>query len=243
MTNFFKDIVDFALPRFCVMCGERLTSQERCICLNCLRHLPLTNSHLHPENEIEKLFWFHLPIVRASSFLFYEGEGVRNMIHLFKYKSRPDIGQYLATLMAQEYQKSGFFDTMDVVVPVPLHWKKQFQRGYNQCHYIAQGIHDITGIPVEKHAVRRIKNNKSQAKLHISKRQENVKSIFRVVRPERLQGKHVLLIDDILTTGTTILSCAQEIAKLPNTRISIVSLAYAGEKFMLSNNLPKDFVE
>lgn len=234
MIDLLRDIADFILPRFCVICGERLTAQERCLCVNCLRQLPYTYAHMHKGNEIERLFWYHIPIERAASYCFYEGEGLRNAIHHFKYHSRPDIGLFLSEAMAREYAEHGFFEGVDVIVPVPLHWKKRVRRGYNQCDYIAKGIGRITHIPVEVHALRRTVNNKSQASLHHSERKENAESIFQVVRPERLQGKHVLLVDDVITTGSTILSCAREVAKVPDTRLSVLSLAYAGMKFMLS---------
>lgn len=240
MTNILKDIADLLLPRFCAICGERLTPQEKCICVTCLRNLPFTYTYLHPQNNIEKQFWYHIPIERAASYLFYEGEGLMNAIQQFKYRSRPDIGLFFATLMAREYAEHDFFKGMDVIVPVPLHWEKQIKRGYNQCHYIAQAIHDVTGLPIEKHAVVRTKNNKPQALMHHSKRSDNVKAIFKLKHPERLQGKHVLLIDDIITTGATIMSCAQEIAKSDDVKISIVSLAFAGKKFILTNNVSKN---
>lgn len=230
--NIFSDIVDFILPRQCIMCGDHLSNQEKHICINCLRNLPRTNAHLREENPIEQLFWGRIPIERATSLYFYEGEQARGAIHQIKYYNRPAVGMYFGEMMAREFGIDGFFDGIDVIIPLPLYWKRKLRRGYNQCDYIAQGIHNITHIPIDKKIVKRTVDNPSQTSLNHMERGENVKNVFRLVHPERIHGKHVLLLDDVITTGSTIISCAEELTKAGDVHISIISVAYAGSRFL-----------
>ena len=227
----WTDIIELLFPRYCIICNERLNKQESHICINCLRKLPYTNSHLTKENTIEKLFWYHLPIQRAASYLFYSSTGLREVIHSFKYYDNPYVGAYLARLMALEYNDVGFFKDIDIIVPVPLHWQRRLHRGYNQAYYIAKSISNVTGIPVITNAIKRIKNNTSQTRIEHQQRQSNVSSIFKVIHPELLRGKHILLVDDVITTGSTLISLGKTIAELNDARISIVSLCYAGNFF------------
>lgn len=227
-----KDIINFVFPRYCVMCGDRLGTEEEYICVACRRHLPLTRSHLRRDNPIERLFWYQLPIERATSFLLYDGAAFRKIVYRFKYFDSPKLGTFLGKMMATSLAKDNFFDGVDVLIPVPLSRKKLLKRGYNQCLYIAQGVSEVTGIPVDTSSVeRKSDNNPAQATLSHERRKENVANVFRLCRPEAVEGKHVMVIDDIITTGSTIMSCCREIASQGNVRISILSLAYAGEKF------------
>lgn len=227
----FTDIVNLLFPRYCAMCGERLGTQEHHLCVNCLRALPYTHSDVIAENPIEKLFWYHLPIEKAASYFFYLGVQTRSTIHSLKYFDNPTIGSYLARMMTEEYKSSGFFEGVDVIVPVPLYRRKKRKRGYNQCDYIARGISSVTGIPVETKAVSRVVDNPTQTHLNTYERKENVEGIFRLDRPELLRGRHVLIVDDVITTGSTILSLGREVVKAGEVRISVVSLGYAGEFF------------
>ena len=138
--------------------------------------------------------------------------------------------------MAEEIKESGFFDGMNLIVPIPLHPRRLRKRGYNQCDYIAKGISEETGIPIGKDIVRRIVDNSSQTHLLEMGRKENVVGIFQLVHPEKVRGKHILLIDDVITTGATSISCGQELAKAGNVKISVVSMAYAGKKFLSYEN-------
>lgn len=230
----FKDLLNFLFPRYCVMCGERLAEGEDYICVSCIRHLPLTRSHLKDDNPIERLFWYQLPVVRATSYAFYEGASFRRMVYKFKYFDSPKLGTFLGRMMAVNLLKDNFFEGIDMIIPVPLSKRKLLKRGYNQCLYLAQGVSEVTGIPIDTTSVIRCVDNLAQASLsHDSqRRQENVEGIFRLCCSENVDGKHVLVIDDIITTGSTILSCCKEIASQGNVRISILSLAYAGEKFL-----------
>lgn len=244
------DILDFIFPRYCVMCDKRLTTQEKHLCLPCYMHLPRTSYHKVEHSNLEKLFWglkreddstdsainYNVPIERGTSFFFYT-ESTKKILKQLKYYSYPEIGLYMASKFVEELKDddSSFFDDIDVIVPIPLHWIRQMHRGYNQSTYIAQGISKETGIPVCTKAVKRTVNNKSQTLMARNKRHNNVKGIFSLTHPELLEGKHVLVVDDVTTTGSTIASCCNELIKIPNVKISVLTLAYAGQTIIPAN--------
>ena len=229
MLSFLRDFLDFFFPRNCAMCGSRLHRFEQEVCSGCLRslHRVVYRGHDH-HDVIERLFWERVPIERATAYFYYEGERVRHLLHSIKYYDRPDAASLLARCFVGEKESADFFDSVDVVVALPLHWLKQLKRGYNQSDFIARGLSGATGIPQLKGVVKRIRNNPSQTHLNMQQRSDNVRGIFRLVRPDAIAGKHILLVDDVLTTGATLLSCAETLAQAPGVRISIFTLAYAG---------------
>ena len=223
--KWISDLVDLIFPRCCVVCGELLSPQEKDLCLNCLAKLPkIEKMHLE---EIEKTFWGRVSIERATSFIYYhKGSPYNNLLHRLKYSNRPEVGEHLAFLAANEMLETGFFDSIDAIVPLPLSKKKLRKRGYNQCDYIAAGISKATGIPIIRNAVTRIVANESQTHKNREERWKNVEGIFALSDATKLEGRHILLIDDILTTGATLASCAKTIEDGCNCRISIFTLAY-----------------
>ena len=142
------------------------------------------------------------------------------------------VGEYLARVMTDEIRGSGFFDGVDVVVPVPLAVRRFLHRGYNQCEWIARGVGAELDLPVESRAVRRVKDNPTQTRLEATDRWDNVGGVFRLDEGWRVAGKHVLIVDDVITTGATTVTCAQEIMKAGNVRFSVLSLAVAGERML-----------
>ena len=237
MTPLIRDIIDFFFPRYCCMCDERLATTEKHFCIGCLRELNRIDYEGGEEHgAIERLFWGKIPIERATSMFLYEGEKTRRILHNIKYFDRPEIAVLLAQTFVQEMRGKDFFEGIDSIVPVPLSKHKLRKRGYNQCDYIAEGLSSQTGIPVENDIVIRTVDNPTQTHLSPQERMENVKNIFQVVIPEKLKDRHVLIVDDVITTGATILSMAEEMAKVESVRISIFSLAFAGD--LKTSNLP-----
>lgn len=227
-----SDIIDFVFPRYCPICNGRMGKDEQYICFDCLSSLPRTNAHRFKENPIEKLYWAQLPIERATSFFFYDTQESRQTIYYMKYFNDPKVGEIIAKVMAEELKEVGFFDGIDMIIPVPLHQKRERDRGYNQCDFISEGISEVTGLPIRKDIVRRIVDNTSQTHILSSERKENVEDIFKLIQPEPIKNKHLLLVDDVITTGSTTISCGKELAKAEGVRISVISMGYAGKKFL-----------
>jgi len=225
-----SDLINFILPRRCVMCNSLLASSERHICTDCLSRLPRTEYHRHDGNPIEQIFWGQVPIERASSFFFYQGEHTRRILHSLKYFDNPSIGRYLGNIYAEELIPYGFFKDIDGIIPVPLHWRKTLKRGYNQSEYFAYGISDATGLPTLDKAMKRTVNTRTQTRLHKSDRWSNVQDIFTPNKGIDESYRHILIIDDVITTGATTLSLMRSIhSAYPDIVFSVLSLAYAGE--------------
>jgi len=223
------DLVDLLFPQRCVLCGRRLSKVERELCSACFSQLPFTGIRGERGNGIERIFWCRVPIERASSFIRHlPGSESRKVVHGLKYRKRLELGIVMGRCMAKDLEGTDFFEGVDLIVPVPLSVKRRAARGYNQSDMLAKGVSEVTGIRVDTMAVERIKDNVSQTRLSRVERRENVRGIFRLCGKERLVGRHVLLIDDVLTSGATLLSCAEEVAKAEGVKISVLTLAVAG---------------
>ena len=229
VVSFWHRLLDLISPRLCVVCGQRLTVSEETICARCNLHLPRTDFHLDPyENEMAKLFWHQIPIERATALFYYEAHAeTANILYELKYKDHPEIGEVMGRLMAKELQPSGFFDGIDGIVPIPLAKKRQRQRGYNQSLEIARGVSEITSLPIYNKVVRRIAFEGSQTNKGRWERNENVENVFELTDETAINGKHLLIVDDVVTTGATVLACAKELCKAHNVKFSVLALGYA----------------
>lgn len=216
-------------PRCCLVCGRPLANGEEDICAGCDIRMPRTNYHLQKDNPIERLFWGRIPIVRATSYFFYrKGSDYRLILHRLKYRGQKEIGENMGRRMAAELLPYGFFEGINVIVPVPLHEKRQKRRGYNQSEQIARGIATVTGIPVETRWIARRKETETQTRKSVFERWENVEGGFELRIPtECLRGKHALVVDDVLTTGATTAACASTLTEAEGIQISILTLAVA----------------
>lgn len=224
--SFWTDVLDFIAPRTCVICGRRLSSSEECICIKCLFDIPFASFHLQPlDNPMARLFWGLFPAKRVAALFFYQQQSPPyRMIHELKYHHAPEIGPYLGRLMVSQMAPHGFFEGIDAIIPMPITWLRRLKRGYNQSEQIAKGIQETTGIPIYNNVVKRVRFKGSQTKLDHRQRHENVKDAFRLTKAEKIKGKHILLIDDVITTGATVTACAEELAKAGNMRISVLSV-------------------
>ena len=220
------DIIDSFFPRCCPVCQSRLVEGEDGICLNCYLKVPRTGYHLDPSNPlILRLVDVRTPIESAVAFFHYSKDNAyAQLIRDAKYHNQPNLDRAIAGLYAHELLAAGFFRDIDAVMPVPIHWTKRLRRGYNQSDFIALGIADVTGLPV-LHNLKARRAHATQTRKSASERRRPLTGIFVVSHPERLKGKHILLVDDVITTGATILSCAQTLKKaVDDHRLSILSL-------------------
>jgi ComF family protein len=175
-----------------------------------------------------KLFWYLIPIERATAYFYYEPHSsTANIIYQMKYKDHPEIGEVMGRMMGKELMPSGFFDGIDGIIPVPLTKKRQRQRGYNQSEEIARGISEVTGLPLFDKVVKRVSFKGSQTNLGRWERNENVEKVFELIDGVSIQGKHLLIVDDVVTTGATCIACSKELVKANNIKISILSLGFA----------------
>jgi ComF family protein len=226
--NWITRILDFISPRLCVVCGQRLAPTERSLCSVCLFHLPRTDFHQKPlDNPMAQLFWGLAPVEKAAALFYYHPHSeTAQLVYRLKYNNRPDIGEDMGRVMANELQATDFFSDIDVLLPVPLASKRLRQRGYNQSEQLAKGISDITHLPIVTKALRRKHFQQSQTTLNRWQRQENVEDTFWLKDGSQLQDKHVLLIDDICTTGATLISCANTLKDIEGIRISVLTLGF-----------------
>lgn len=229
MNTWFHSFWSLLFPRCCVVCGSPLSRGEECLCTCCNINLPRTGFHLRKDNPVECLFWGRIPgLERASSFLFYrKGSDFRRILHMLKYGGYKELGEVMGRYMSAELSSGEFFDGVDMIIPVPLHRKKQKLRGYNQSEWIARGIASVTGIPLCAECMIREKNTETQTRKSTFERWENVEGIFRLCDTVHFEGKHVLLVDDVLTTGATTVACASAFAGVSGIRISVLTLAVA----------------
>jgi ComF family protein len=226
----FQDFIELFFPVVCECCGNLLYRNERTLCTRCRMRLPRTHFHLDSDNPVAATFWGRINFQYATSFLYFSRAGrVQHMMHRFKYKGRREIGLLLGDLFARELRRSENFQNIDAIVPVPLHWSKQKKRGFNQSEVIARAMAPVLNAQLETEVLYRNSATETQTKKSRLLRAENVKGKFSLHHPEKIRGKHLLLIDDIITTGATIEACAQTLLTADQAKVSIASLAFAGK--------------
>jgi ComF family protein len=205
-----------------------LYKQEEVICFKCLYHLPRTNFSFHRINPVSEIFWGRIDLDAVTSFLFFNKSGkVQRLMHNLKYRGRKDIGIFLGNLLGNELDKSPLFRNIDTVIPVPLHPIKQRKRGYNQSALIASGVSQAMKIELHLNNLVKVSNTASQTKKSRYERWKNVKNVFVITNEDALKHKHVLLVDDVITTGATIEASAQALKSVEGVSVSVASLAYA----------------
>ncbi len=226
--DLWDDFISLLFPRLCYGCGNHLMRNESLICTECYVSIPRTNFHLQRENPVEQLFWGRCPVEKAAAFSFYgRGSRIRNLIHKLKYTGVREIGYELGRIYALSLTSSGFTRDIDLIIPVPLHPSKKRMRGFNQSECISEGIADIAGLPVSTGVLVRTVMSATQTKRSRYDRWTNVEGIFMVADAEAIKGKHILLVDDVITTGSTIESCINEFLKVEDVKVSVIAIGCA----------------
>jgi ComF family protein len=222
----FSGFLSLLFPELCCLCKEKLVEGEELICLSCYFKLPKTNYHKIENNNAAERFRGKIPFEKVTSFLFYNKGGMaQQIIKEIKYRGNKEFAVLISSTMAEDLYKNSFFEGIDMLIPVPLHKKKYKKRGFNQSEEIAKGIMKETGIPIDINHLLRVKENPTQTKKKVYERWLNTREIFELIRPEDMEGKHILMIDDVLTTGSTLEACIQCFQKCKSIKVSILTLA------------------
>jgi ComF family protein len=225
MKKYYEGLLALIFPEVCLVCGNKLVNQEKYLCTNCLTDIPRTRFHSDPENIIQQTFWGRVPLKYATSFFYFtKGSRYQKLMHSFKYSQKKEIGLVLGQLLGAELKKH-WEDLPDIIVPVPLHPKKLKKRGYNQSEWIARGLSLTLQAPVDNEILIRTIANPTQTRKGRFDRWKNVASIFAINKT--VANRHILLVDDVITTGATLEACAQTLLTMENTEVSVTTLAYA----------------
>lgn len=228
MKKFLNNLLSFFYPRLCIGCGDTLQQNEQLLCLKCFTHLPETNYHLEHDNPLRLIFAGRVPVREVASLLFFKkGNIVQNILHHLKYKGDKEIGKLLGNYYGEKLIQESRFQDIDYIIPIPLHPKKMKKRGYNQSEWIAMGLSQGMQKPYLDDILIRTQFTETQTKKSRFNRWENVKEVFAIQNEGTIRGKHLLLCDDVLTTGATMEAAIQELLKVPEVTISIVTLAAA----------------
>lgn len=224
----FKNIINLFFPPVCAGCHSFLVSNENVICTICRHNIPLTNHHLNPENEAFKKFYGRIPVEYTSALLYFHKKGiVQELIHNLKYKGQEQIGTVLGEWYAEDLKNSLTIQSVDEIIPVPLHKRKLRERGYNQVTNFGNALSESLNIPYNPNLLVRNIYSKTQSKKNLLNRSEGIDSIFDVDFTQKDHNKHFLLIDDVITTGSTLEACSNALLKIPGAKISIVCMAMA----------------
>lgn len=229
LKTLFYEFSHLFFPDVCPVCEKKMLQNEDGLCLQCIYKLPRTHNFKEQENAVEKLLAGRFPFERIASFcVFSKGGMLQPIIHEVKYNDNQRLGILLGKLFGKDLANSDFITPIDIIVPVPLHPKKYRKRRYNQSELIARGLSEATHIPISTNNLIRVINNPTQTKKSKNQRWDNVKGIFEVKNPMNFQHKHILLVDDVITTGSTLEACADALLRCNDIKISIATV---GEVF------------
>lgn len=225
--EYITDMIGLIYPKICMACDRPLLKHEESLCTFCIYSLPKTNFHTQYDNPVSRLFWGKTDIEGAASYFHFEKGGhVQQLIHRFKYKGFKEIGIEVGKHYGTELKNAAPFKNADIIVPVPLHKSKQRKRGYNQSEFFAAGLSHAMQIPTDFTSLFRAKATETQTRKSRFERYENVESIFQLKANHPLSGKHILLVDDVVTTGSTLEACCRAL-KDEGNKVSVVTMAYA----------------
>lgn len=226
-SSLINDFAHLFFPQLCAGCGTDVIDTHAPLCIRCIDALPVTNFHLHSANQVEKIFWGRIPVTHASSLCYFNsGSLIQSLLHQLKYKGNKELGYFLGRLMGETLQQSNRFQNIDALIPLPLYKSREKKRGYNQAAVLCEGMSEVMKLPVLTGSVLRKAATATQTQKSRQQRWENIEGKFEISNPSKLKGRHLLLVDDVITTGATLEACGQELLKIEDLKLSIVSLAY-----------------
>lgn len=227
-STYLADFIALIFPDLCAACNKQLVKGEQVICTDCRYDLPYTNFHQQKDNIVARQFWGKLKIEQAYALLYFtKGGKVQSLIHRFKYDGEKQIGVLLGNMAGEQLWSINQTENIDYIIPVPLHKSKLRKRGYNQSQLFADGLSQKLNVPVESDNLIRTKATETQTRKSRFSRFENMQQVFAVADESKLANKHILLVDDIVTTGSTLEACGIELLKVPGLKLSIATIAYA----------------
>jgi ComF family protein len=222
-----ESFIHLLFPHVCSGCGNDILEFHSSLCLRCMNILPRTRFENFPSNPVEKIFWGRLPLnAAAAHFYFTKASLVQHLMHQFKYRGNKELGLQLGRMMGSGLAQSGRFP-VTAVVPLPLFASREKRRGYNQAAVLCEGISEILQVPVLENAVTRSKSTETQTRKSRVERWSNMEGKFELAHPEQISGRHILLVDDVVTTGATLEACGMEMYKAGDLRLSIATLCFA----------------
>ena len=226
--TYLADFIALIFPQLCAACNGALLKGEDVLCTHCLYNLPYTHFYNKPDNIVTRQFWGKLKVENVYAMLYFtKGGSVQNMVHQLKYRGMQQVGVKLGLLAGQQLRQATGLNPIDYIIPVPLHKSRLRKRGYNQSACFAQGLAQKLNAEVQTGNLVRIAATQTQTKKSRFNRFLNMQHVFAVANAAKLEGKHVLLVDDIVTTGATLEACGNELLKIPGLRLSIATIAYA----------------
>ncbi len=227
LTEIKNSFLHLLFPHVCAGCGNDMLNENSLLCIRCMDALPETNFELHPGNPVEKVFWGRLPLAGATAQFYFTKESLmQHLMHQFKYKSNKSLGFQLGQLMGEQLVASGRFE-VDAMVPLPLFPSRERRRGYNQATVLCEGMAKTMRVPILGKAIIRSQHTETQTKKGRVERWENIEGKFELKDPSLLRNKHILLVDDVVTTGATLEACGQELLKAGNLHLSVATLCMA----------------
>src|SRR5450631_11498 len=224
---FWQSLLHLFFPHTCCGCGTELIEEDILFCFYCEVSMPLTEFEFFPANPIEKIFWGRVEIQAAAAHAYFtSGSSIQQSLHLLKYKGRKQLGEYFGLRMGKAIKQSNRFTQCEIIIPLPLFAGREKKRGYNQANLIAEGISKQLNIPVISDVVFRFKKTETQTNKSRIQRWKNMEATFKIKNPLLIRGKHILLVDDVITTGASLEACAQVLQNISGVRVSICCLAH-----------------
>jgi len=222
-----NSLLHLLFPHICDSCGSDIIDEASNLCMKCIAEMPQTNFHLHANNPIEKIFWGRLPIINATAQYYFVKESMmQHLMHQLKYKGNKELGKQLGRLMGHDLKKASRFNSIDLLVPLPLFPSKEKRRGYNQATILCEGIAEVMNVEISRDAIIRTQFTETQTRKGRLERWQNMEGKFHLMNPEKIRNKNILLVDDVITTGATLEACGHELLQA-SLKLSIATLCYA----------------
>ncbi len=228
LLKYLEDFLGLIYPELCLACAKNLPPGNEAVCIQCQYYLPKTDFHTYKENPFAEHFWGRVKIEAGTALYHFVKSGrTQKLIHNLKYKHKTEIGVNLGRLYGKTLREAPIFKEVDLILPVPMHPRKEKKRGYNQCDLFARGLSETMEVPWSKNILIKNEDTATQTKKTRQERFDNVKSAFELLNPKALRGKHVLIVDDVITTGATLEACAHKILEIPGVKVSMATIAIA----------------